>query len=108
VSRSLVGPATVAGIRAHVADRAAISVKGITDDGRMMDPDLLEADVKREMLRSSREPALLIDASKFDETGLHVIEDVGTVRTVFVAGASVERADALRARGVEVVEVTPG
>jgi DeoR/GlpR family transcriptional regulator of sugar metabolism len=105
VSRSLVGPATVAGIRAHVTDRAVISVKGITDDGRMMDPDPLEAEVKREMLHSSREPALLIDASKFDAAGLHVIGDVGAVHSVFVAGAARAHVDALRRRGLEVVEV---
>jgi hypothetical protein len=50
-TRSLVGPEAVRGFEAHFADQVMFSVGGITPDGHLTDPDALEAEVKRAMVR---------------------------------------------------------
>ena len=50
---SFVGPCTIHTIESYMADRAFISVKGITPEGHLTDINPLEAEVKRAMIRQS-------------------------------------------------------
>ena len=50
---SYVGPDSVRAIRGHLADLAFFSVKGVSEDGRLSDPDPLEAEVKRAMVEQA-------------------------------------------------------
>jgi DeoR family transcriptional regulator of aga operon len=82
VARSFVGPETERAGRALLGDKALISVKGLTSEGALSDPDPLEAEVKRVMIEQSTEPILLLDGSKLEGRGLAIIanlEDVGVV-----------------------------
>lgn len=99
---SFVGPHAVQTVSAHSADTAFISVKGITRDGYLTDPDLLEAEVKRAMIEHSEEPVLVVDGSKFEKRGLSVITHVSGISRVLVADAPEERLEELSAMGVEV------
>src|SRR5215207_9396334 len=54
----------------YYADRAFVSVKGVTREGFLTDPDVLETEVKRAMIEHSEEPVLLVDGSKFEKRGL--------------------------------------
>ena len=102
LTRSLVGPHTTRMIGAHFADKAFVSAKGVTRDGYLTDPDPLEAEVKRTMVGHAEEPILLIDASKFEQRGLHVITRVSEFARVIVAGATGAQLEILTQSGAEV------
>lgn len=86
LARSFVGPQTVAAAAAHFADRAFFSVSGVASNGHLTDPDPLEAEVKRTMIRQAAEPVLLVDGSKFRRPALSSIVPVTAVALVIGAG----------------------
>jgi DeoR/GlpR family transcriptional regulator of sugar metabolism len=102
---SFVGPHAAATISAHSADKAFVSVKGVTREGFLTDPDVLEAEVKRAMIEHSGEPVLLADGSKFEKRGLSVITHASKVSRALVADAPEERLQPLALAGVEVWHV---
>jgi DeoR/GlpR family transcriptional regulator of sugar metabolism len=102
---SFVGPHAVATVSEHFADKAFLSVKGLAPEGYLTDPDALEAEVKRAMIRQAREPVLLIDQSKFGERGLSVIAHVSDVSSVLAAGAPERELNTIASHGVEVLGV---
>ncbi len=104
---SFVGPHALRMVSAHYADLAFFSVKGVTREGYLTDPDLLEAEVKRAMIEHSEEPVLLVDGTKFEKRGLGVITHVSNVSRVLAAGVSEERLEALALEGVKVRRVEP-
>jgi DeoR/GlpR family transcriptional regulator of sugar metabolism len=99
---SFVGPHALRTISAHSADRAFVSVKGITHDGYLTDPDLMEAEVKRAMIEHSEEPVLLVDGGKLEKRGLNVITHASKLSRAFVADAPEERLAPLVRAEVEV------
>jgi DeoR/GlpR family transcriptional regulator of sugar metabolism len=105
LTRSFVGPQAVAGIETHFADQVVFSVAGLTDDGHLTDPDPLEAQVKRSMIRRARRAILLVDDSKFDRAALSVIADVTELNVILAAGVSDRSLMPLRRAGVEVSAV---
>jgi DeoR/GlpR family transcriptional regulator of sugar metabolism len=92
----------------HIADRLYFSVKGVTPDGALTDPDSLEAEVKRAMVAHSEQPVLLLDESKLATHGRSVLGRLADVSTVLACGLSDDRLRQLRASGatVEVVDAT--
>ena len=105
LTRSFVGPQAVAGIETHFADQVVFSVAGLSDDGHLTDPDPLEAQIKRSMIRRARRAILLVDDSKFDRAALSVIADVTEVNVILAAGVSDRSLMPLRRAGVEVSAV---
>jgi DeoR/GlpR family transcriptional regulator of sugar metabolism len=105
LTRSLVGPQAVRAVEAHFADKALLSVKGITDSGHLTDPDALEAEVKRSMIRHARTPLLLVDGSKFERPALNAIVPVTAVGRVIAADAPPPALAALGRLGVAVDQV---
>jgi DeoR/GlpR family transcriptional regulator of sugar metabolism len=91
ITLSFVGPHATQMIAAHFADKAFISVKGITEEGYLTDPDPLEAEVKRAMVEHSGEPVLLVSGEKFEQRGLHVITHISQVSQVLAADVSDSR-----------------
>ena len=67
---SFVGPCTIHTIESYMADRAFLSVKGITSEGYLTDINPLEAEVKKAMIRHAERPVLLVDGRKFEQRGL--------------------------------------
>jgi DeoR/GlpR family transcriptional regulator of sugar metabolism len=102
LTRSLVGPQAVAGIESHFADKAILSVSGLTESGEMTDPDPMEAEVKHAMIRRSRRSILLLDRTKFDSPALSVVGPVSEVSAVLATRAPASAVALLRASGVEV------
>lgn len=102
---SFVGPQTVRAAHAHFADKVFLSVKGVTPDGYLTDPDPLEAEVKRAMIERAEAPVLLVDGSKLDRRGLSVIAHVSDLSLLLAADAPDPRLDALAASGVRVRRV---
>jgi DeoR/GlpR family transcriptional regulator of sugar metabolism len=102
LTSSFVGPYAVHTVRAHFADRAIFSVKGVDAAGRLSDADPLEAEVKRAMLDQAEHAALVIDASKLGVRGLSVIGEVADVATVFTDAAGEGELAPLRASGARI------
>ncbi|MBA2783139.1 MAG: DeoR/GlpR transcriptional regulator, partial [Rubrobacteraceae bacterium] len=73
---SFVGPCTIHTIESYMADRAFLSVKGITSEGHLTDINPLEAEVKKAMIRHAERPVLLVDGRKFEQRGFSVIAHV--------------------------------
>src|SRR3712207_814306 len=82
---SFVGPCTIHMIESYRTDRAFFSVKGITPDGQLTEPNPMEAEVKRAMIRQADSPVLLVDGRKFEQRGLSVIAHVSEVSLVLAA-----------------------
>ena len=102
---SFVGPCTIHTIESYLADRAFISVKGITPDGYLTDINPLEAEVKRAMIRHAERPVLLVDGRKFTQRGFSVIAHVSEVSLVVTADAGRAHVEALEDLGVDVQSV---
>jgi DeoR/GlpR family transcriptional regulator of sugar metabolism len=105
LSMSFVGPQTVTAARSHFADKAFLSVKGITRDGHLTDPDALETEVKRAMIERSEKSILLADPSKFQSRGLSEIGHISDVSLVLTAGAPEDLRRSIESMGVEVGDV---
>jgi DeoR/GlpR family transcriptional regulator of sugar metabolism len=102
---SFVGPHAVRTIAGHFADKCLFSVKGITPEGYLTDPDPLETEVKRTMIARAEKPILLVDGSKFERRGSSVIAHISEVARVLAADAPEDGLATLKASGVEVQRV---
>ena len=107
LTRSFVGPFAVHTVLGHIADRLYFSVKGVTPDGALTDPDSLEAEVKRAMVAHSEQPVLLLDESKLTTHGRSVLGRLADVSTVLACGVSEDRLRKLRAAGATIEVVDP-
>lgn len=105
LTMSFVGPGAVRSIEEYFADTALVSAKGITPEGYLTDPDSLEAEVKRAMIRRSGKAVLLADGRKFARRGLNVIAHVSEMSLVLAADAPESRLAEIAASGVEVLDV---
>ena len=102
---SFVGPQAVRAIESHTADRVLFSVRGLADDGRLTDPDPLEAEIKRTMIAGAQRAILMVDGSKFDRPALSVIANVRDVSLVLAADEPPHALDLLAETGAEVRSV---
>jgi DeoR/GlpR family transcriptional regulator of sugar metabolism len=105
LTRSFVGPLALAGIEAHFADVALFSVRGVTDDGHLTDPDGLEAEIKRAMITRARRAVLMVDGTKFARPALSVIADISRVSAVLAADVPADELDRFSKAGLEVHSV---
>ncbi len=102
---SFVGPCTVRMVESYLADKTFFSVKGITPDGLLTEPNPLEAEVKRAMIRRADNPVLLVDGRKFERRGASVLAHVSEVSLVIATEAHQSHVGALLDLGVEVHSV---
>src|SRR5919112_1468338 len=102
---SFVGPCTIHTIESYLANRAFLSVKGITAEGYLTDINPLEAEVKKAMIRHAERPVLLVDGRKFEQRGFSVIDHVSEVSLVVTADAGRAHVEALEDLGVNVQSV---
>jgi len=92
LTRSFVGPQTTRAISAYFTDKVFLSVRGVTQDGHLTDPDPLEAEVKRAMIAHAREAILLVDGSKFGAQALCVVAHVSNLSLVITTSDAPEEA----------------
>ena len=105
LTRSFVGPQAVRTVEAHFADHVIFSVRGLTPDGFLTDPDPLEAEVKRAMITRARQAVLLIDGSKFDRPALTQIADLSEVGVLLAAEVADSALRPFQRAGVDVRRV---
>ena len=102
---SFVGPCTMFAVESYLADRTFFSVKGVTPEGHLTEPNPLEAEVKRAMIRRAEDPVLLVDGRKFERRGASVIAHVSEVSLVMTADARRSYVEAVKSLGVSVESV---
>ncbi len=102
LTESFVGPDTVRAIGGYMADRMVFSVKGISADGFMTDPDPQQAEVKRTMLDHARTVILVATADKFEARGLTLIGSASRANLAYLADPPAMGLRMLRLAGVEV------
>jgi DeoR/GlpR family transcriptional regulator of sugar metabolism len=102
LTRSFVGPQAIRAVASHFADKAVLSVKGVTPGGHLTDPDALEAEVKRTMVQHARTPLLLVDGTKFERPALNAVVHVTDVARVLAADVAAQRLAPLERAGVVV------
>jgi DeoR/GlpR family transcriptional regulator of sugar metabolism len=105
LTRSFVGPLAMRAIEAHFADHVLFSVRGLTQDGHLTDPDPLEAEVKRAMIDRARRVVLLIDGSKLDRPALTEIATIDRVSIVLGADLEESAVRRLQRAGIDVRRV---
>ena len=105
LTRSFVGPQAVRTIEAHFADHVLFSVRGLTADGFLTDPDPLESEVKRAMIKRARHAVVLVDGSKFDRPALTQIAHVDEIGLVLAADVDELSLKPLVRAGIEVRRV---
>jgi len=105
LTRSFVGPQAVRAIEGHFADHVLFSVRGLTQDGHLTDPDPLEAEVKRAMIERSRQVVLLIDGSKLDRPALTEIAGLDRVSVVLAADIEDVMVKRLQRTGLDIRRV---
>jgi DeoR/GlpR family transcriptional regulator of sugar metabolism len=99
LSLSLVGPAAVRTLREHFAEKAILSVKGLSNDGSLTDPDPLECEIKRAMIERAEESILLLEPEKLDTRGSHLIASCADVSWVLAADFSQRQIARLKGMG---------
>lgn len=107
LTMSYVGPFAVQTVMGHFADRAFFSVKGITPDGVLTDPDEFEAEVKRSMLSQAEDTVLLVDDSKLSVRGFSVIGRVADLSHVIAYGMTPQHRARLESPGVDLRVIGP-
>jgi DeoR/GlpR family transcriptional regulator of sugar metabolism len=105
LTKSFVGPHAIRMVREHFTNVALVSVKGVTHEGELTNPDSFEAEVKRAMIEHSEHSILLIDGSKFKRRGLNLVGHVSDVSLVLAADCDETDLKALERQGVEVRRV---
>jgi DeoR/GlpR family transcriptional regulator of sugar metabolism len=102
LTSSFVGPSSIRAIKDLFADRAIVSVAGITSAGMLTDADALEAQVKRSMIEQSSESLLLLDETKLATHARQAIVSLSAITVVIADGVDGEDAQRLRAAGPRV------
>jgi DeoR/GlpR family transcriptional regulator of sugar metabolism len=86
--------------------RLFLSATGLTLQGGITDPQLLETQVKRAMIESASEVIVLIDSSKFGARSLTRVIDFSEITLLITdEGAPAEMVAGLREQGVRVAVV---
>jgi DeoR family transcriptional regulator of aga operon len=103
-SNSMVGPQAERMLQDLHADHLFLGVDGLHPDVGYCTPDILEAQLNATMIRISNEVTVVADASKFGRRSLSLIGNIECAHRIITDGrVSAQAADALRAKGVEVV-----
>jgi DeoR family transcriptional regulator of aga operon len=105
LTQSFVGAETVRAIEGFYADRVVFSVKGISGEGFLTDPDPLETEVKRAMIMQAATVVLVATQRKFDGRGLSVIAPARRVQVAYLADPPVTGTRMLAEAGVEIIRV---
>ncbi len=106
LSCSFVGPQAEAMMNEFHADRLFLAVDGFDLDAGPSTPDVLEAQLNNMMMRSAKEVTVVADSSKLGRRAISRIGPFERIhRLITDVGAPAEFVDALRQKGIKVVEV---
>jgi DeoR/GlpR family transcriptional regulator of sugar metabolism len=105
-SSTFVGPVAERFFRELHVKRLFLSATGLTLQGGITDPQMLETQVKRAMIESAAEVIVMLDSSKFGARSLTRVLDFSEITLLITdAGAPAEMLAGLRDRGVALAVV---
>ena len=99
---SFLGPLALENIRGFQIETCFIGATGISGRGVFSSGNILESQLKAQILQSSERRVVLADTSKFNSTAFSIFARTGEV-DVIVAEHDFEEAASLRALGIEVL-----
>ncbi len=103
VSHTFVGPQAEQFFREMRGKTLFLSASGMTLEGGVTDPNLLEIQVKRAMAASADHVILMLDSSKFGQRSLSLLLPLTQIQTIITdAAASSADVSSLRAIGIDV------
>jgi DeoR family transcriptional regulator of aga operon len=106
VSCSFVGPQAEAMMNEFHADRLFLAVDGFDLENGLSTPDVLEAQLNNVMIRSAKEVNVVTDFSKLGRRSVSKIGPLDKIRRLITDNrATQEFTEALRKKGIEVIEV---
>jgi DeoR family transcriptional regulator of aga operon len=106
VSLSFVGPPAEAMLKDLHADRLFLAVDGFDLENGPTTPDVLEAQLNGMMMKAAKETTVVADFSKLGRRSVSRIGSIGQIhRLITDTKAPAEFVQALRARGIEVIQV---
>lgn len=106
VSHSFVGPQAEAMMKEMHADRLFLAVDGLDLEYGLTTPDVLEAQLNSQMINIAKETTVVADASKLGRRSVSRIGSLDQIhRLITDTSAPEEFVAALRARGIEVIQV---
>src|SRR2546428_131121 len=106
VSCSFVGPQAEAMMNEFHADRLFLAVDGFDLENGPSTPDVLEAQLNNVMIRSAKEVNVVTDFSKLGRRSVSKIGPFDRIRRLITDNrATQDFTEALRKKGIEVIEV---
>jgi DeoR family transcriptional regulator of aga operon len=106
VSCSFVGPQAEVMMNEFHADRFFLAVDGFDLENGLSTPDVLEAQLNSVMIRSAKEVNVVTDFSKLGRRSVSKIGPLDRIRRLITdTRATQEFTEALRKKGIEVIEV---
>lgn len=99
---SFLGPVAIRSIRDLRIETCFIGATGVMHDGTCSAQNLLESEVKREVLAVSKRRVVVADSDKIGTTAFSVFAEAGDV-DVIVTDSGCSDSDALIATGIEVI-----
>jgi DeoR family transcriptional regulator of aga operon len=105
-SYSMAGPIAEAALQGLHADRLFLGVDSLDPEVGLMTPDLFEAQLNAQMIRSARQVVAVADSSKLARRNLSVIAKVEQIHMLITdSSAPPPVIDALRQRGLRITIV---
>ena len=105
-SSTFVGPVAERFFRELHVKRLFLSATGLTLQGGITDPQMLETQVKRAMIESAAEVIVMLDSTKFGARSLTRVLDFSEITLLITdEGAPAEILQGLRDRGVQIAVV---
>src|SRR6266568_3343082 len=106
VACSFVGPQAEAMMNEYHADRLFLAVDGFDLENGPSTPDVLEAQLNNVMIRSAKEVNVVTDFSKLGRRSVSKIGPFDRIRRLITdTRATQDFTEALRKKGIEVIEV---
>jgi len=101
---SLVGPLAERGLSMMKVDKLFLGTNGLHPEEGVTTPHLLEAQVKRAMIRSAKEVVLLCDHSKLNKTTFAKVCPLSAIDTLITdRGISADLLDQIKNDGTDVI-----
>ena len=106
---AFVGPIAVSTLRTLHARKAFITTSGLTVSSGISNASPFQAEIKRTLIEIADEAILIADHTKFGQAHAFLVAPPRSFSRIITDDAApAEDVEALRAMGVEVVQVTPG
>lgn len=103
-SKTLVGPLTEKNIKDFKIDKAFLGISAINKKGELTDPNIYEANMKKNIIEMAQEVIGVADSSKFNKESFSFIATVSKLSKMIIDRATtVDSIQLLKNHGVEVI-----